>query len=177
MELLILALFGWACAAIASSRGRSVVAWFILGCLLHVFALVLVLVLPDVAAQEENDSTLRDENRRLRERLRKDRQVADRRFREVDERLSVHDRALGVDTVPRLPESPAPFTGPARDRVLAQTWHWSDGRTPFGPIDGDELLELFDRREITVATLVWTPGMAEWRRLADVPELRQAIGA
>ena len=48
MEFLLLLwrLFGIVCAVVASQKGRSGVGWFFVGCLLGIFGLIWVLVLP-----------------------------------------------------------------------------------------------------------------------------------
>ena len=77
IQLISGALFGTICAILAHGRGRSAVGWFFLGFFFGCFALVLLLVLPDLRLQEEKERALRRENRLLREQLRKDRMVAD----------------------------------------------------------------------------------------------------
>ncbi len=41
-----------------------------------------------------------------------------------------------------------------------------------GPVSEDELLGAFATGDLVLETLVWTPGLKEWRRAADLPELR-----
>jgi hypothetical protein len=48
--------------------------------------------------QRNRELRIKNENRRLRERLRKDRMIADRRYRQVNRRVGAHDRVLGVET-------------------------------------------------------------------------------
>lgn len=49
MEIIVIGLvFGVICALIASSRGRSALGWFVLGCLFSIFALLLVALLPSL---------------------------------------------------------------------------------------------------------------------------------
>src|SRR5687767_4831017 len=99
IQLLIGAAVGTACALIAHARGRSAVGWFFIGMFGPCFiGLILVLVLPDLKIEQERQRRLADENRRLREKLKKDRMVADERHAELNRRLQVHDVALGVDT-------------------------------------------------------------------------------
>src|SRR5262245_27480292 len=105
VNLIVAVTMGTVCALIANSRGRSAVGWFFIGMLpgvLCIFGgflgLILVLVLPDLKVQQERERRLADENRRLRERLRKDRIVADQRHAEISRRVVAHDVALGVDT-------------------------------------------------------------------------------
>ena len=46
MFLLLWIVCGFACGAIASSKGRSAVGWFLLGCLFSVFTLIVIACLP-----------------------------------------------------------------------------------------------------------------------------------
>ena len=89
---------GLLCALIASGRGRSAALWFVFGFFLNCFAVVLVLVLPDLNEERERYERLTTENRRLKEQHRKERQVAERRHAATQRRIDVHDRALESDT-------------------------------------------------------------------------------
>lgn len=102
--LILNIVFGGICAVIANGRGRSGVAWFLLGFFLGCLALIILLVIPDLRVEQERHSRVARENRRLREQLRKDRMVADARHEDAQRRLQAHDRALGVDTSPARPD-------------------------------------------------------------------------
>jgi hypothetical protein len=183
----IMAAVGTACALIAHHRGRSAVAWFFIGalpCSLGIFGLILVLVLPDLKVQEERERRLADENRRLREKLRKDRMVADERHGEIARRLGAHDVALGVDTggaVAALPagatRAPSPETppDPASSELRAASWFWAHGTTRQGPVDFGALQSLWREGRLTTETLVWRKGMAQWVAVRDVPLLEDAL--
>jgi hypothetical protein len=103
MGLIILLVFGIICALIANSKGRSAVGWFFLGVFFHIFTLIVVLIVSDLKAQEQRFSELERENSRLRERVRRDRIVANRQFSQIDSRLRAHDRVLNLDTA-NVPE-------------------------------------------------------------------------
>ena len=127
-NLVIMVAFGAACAGIAHSRGRSAVGWFFIGVLAGCIGLIILLVLPNVKLEQERHDQLRRENRRLRERMRKERQVSDQRHAAVEHRLGVHDEAIGIDTSraeqqhlapggapdPAPPPPPPPPPGPPR---------------------------------------------------------------
>ena len=89
-------IFGAICAGIASGRGRNVAGWFFVGMALDCLGLVLVLVLPNLKVLEAEKQRAEQENRRLREQLAKERQVADQRHGHVERRLGAHDQALGA---------------------------------------------------------------------------------
>lgn len=163
-------LFAVACAVIAASRGRSAVGWFFLGLFLSCIALVLVLVLPDLKQQEERQERQNLENRRLREQLAKERQVADQRHGNVARRLGVHDQALGVDTAdaPAIAEP----TGAPPALPHAPTWFYARGKERMGPVAIETIRHLLHARAIDANTLVWREGMADWAALGAVEEFR-----
>lgn len=184
VQLVVSLLFGAIVAMIATKRGRSGIAWFLLGALFNCFALILVLVLPDLKVQEERARRLELENRRLRERLRKDRQVADQRHAEAARRLAVHDRALALDTSGELaePDSGAALPPPLAEEAAAEPerweelgWHYVDDGRAVGPIEFPDLRRLWRSGEIGGSTLVWNEELEDWRALRDVPALEEGL--
>lgn len=53
-------------------------------------------------------------------------------------------------------------------------WYYSDGSTRSGPVDFNALVSMLATGQIGPNTLVWRPGLNEWRRASDVPELQAA---
>ena len=177
-NLIIMAVFGAICAAIAHDRGRSAVGWFFIGAFTNCIGLILLLVLPNVKEQEAQQSRMRNENRRLRERLRKERMVSDERHAETAQRLQVHDEALGVDTARasanidagRPPEpTPAPILDDGID------WYYLEGQNRVGPVTIVDMHRLWSERRISTETLVWSAAMADWAALNTVASLRKAF--
>ena len=182
---------GVACALIANSRGRSAVGWFFIGALVPCFVgLILVLVLPDLKVDQERTRRLADENRRLRERLRKDRIVADQRHAEITRRVSAHDVALGVDTATAMPAAlpgAAPADGYAANadsagvdsavssELRGSAWYWAQGLNRQGPSNFEALQSRWQSGEVTTETLVWRKGMPKWTALRDVPGLEETL--
>ena len=182
IQLVVMAAMGTACALIANSRGRSPVGWFFVGLLAGCIGLILILVLPDLKVQQERERRLADENRRLREKLKKDRMVADERHAEITRRVGAHDVALGVDTaqpsMAALPGADAPPSAPGGDSGLrAAHWYWAQGLNRQGPIDFFKLLRLWGEGSITPETLVWSKGMPKWIAVRDVPGLQETLDA
>lgn len=161
--------FGIVCAFLASGRGRSPVGWFFLGLFLSCIALVLLLVLPDLKVQEEQQRRHHLETRRLREQLAKERQVADQRHNQVERRLGVHDQALGVDTseTPQLGNAPPP--PPLPDGTQ---WFYARGKERMGPVSIETIRHLLQAKAIDRHTLVWREGMADWAAAGATDEFR-----
>lgn len=168
--------FGIICALIANGRGRSGLGWFFIGLFFQCLALIALLVIPDLNVQSEHDRTRRDEVRRLKEQIKKERYVADERHIAARTRLEAHDRALGVDTSEadrRLvdagmapPPLPAPATPPPD--VL---WFYASGGERHGPLPDVEMRQLLQDREVGADALVWRQGMSDWLPVRDVEEL------
>lgn len=52
-------------------------------------------------------------------------------------------------------------------------WYFADGQERQGPLSADEMRQRFQRGEITLATLVWREGFAQWAPLSEaVDELQ-----
>jgi len=173
-SLVVRLLFGVCCGMLASSRGRSGVGWGILGFLFVCLPLGLLLLLNDLTVEEDRHRKLRRENLRLREQLKKDRAVADARQASTEQRLTAHDRALGLDTAPASLDGPEQDVPPlllAEDLVDAQWYYLDQEREQRGPIPLDELAGHWRGGEIDGSTLVWTRSFEEWTPLADVPGL------
>lgn len=98
--VLIRGVFGAIAALIASNKGRSGVAWFIIGFLLGLLGLIIALVVGDLKKASARRNRLQRENRRLREQIRSNRSRDDRRNQQLDRRVDAHDRVRGIDTAP-----------------------------------------------------------------------------
>ena len=191
IQLIIWGVFGVACAMIASSKGRSGVAWFFIGLISGCIGLIIVLVLPNLKEEQERHARLQRENRRLRERQRKDRQVADRRQSQTEQRLGLHDQALDIDTSRQLesesPEllsqgggsqRPPPFKSPNPPQK-AETKRWfyriDDYSDEQGPLSDRQIINLVKSNEINRDTAIWRDPWPEWRTLGDVPWLMSKL--
>lgn len=182
IQLAVGVVMGAICAVAAQNRGRSAVGWFFVGFLTGCIGVILVFVLPDQKVQQERERRLADENRRLREQVRKDRMVADRRHGDLQRRLAAHDAAIGIDTAgseaQALPSSAAPMAGAsgAAD-VRSVPWHYVDSGQRRGPVPFPQLRLLWGTGKVAGTTLVWTGGMANWQAIDDLDDLRVALDA
>jgi len=181
LNIVIMAVFGAICAAIAHDRGRSPIGWFFVGAFFSCLGLILLLVLPNVKQQEAQQSRMRSENKRLRERLRKERMVSDERHAATNQRLAVHDEALGVDTLGpgethEAIDSGAP-TAPRPPVDDGTEWYYLEGQSRIGPVRLVDMQRLWGERRISTETLVWSVDMSDWAALRTVESLRKALGA
>ena len=180
VQLLILFIVGLIVALIANHRGRDPYGWFLFGVFFSFLALVLVVVLPDLKKQQEREQRLMDENRRLREQLRKDRMMADSRHLEVRRRLEAHDSALAMDTgtaasaaLPHRASEESP--GPEIPDPRSTQWWYVQEEMRKGPFGFERLRTLWEEGEIGLPTRVWTKGMPDWARIEALPHLLEAF--
>src|SRR4051794_22604337 len=98
ITILVRVVFGAACAAVAHSKGRSTVGWFIGGFFIACIGLVILLCLPNLKEVAEKERIQDDVNRRLREQLRQEQMKVEALRAHTAARLDAHDEALGVNT-------------------------------------------------------------------------------
>lgn len=185
-------IFGVICALVADSRGRSALGWFFIGFLFSCFGLVLLLVLPDEDQTRQRREHAEREAQRLREVVRKDREVADRRSEETSRRLDAHDRAIGLDTRGPTPVElteeqaralgdPSPPPIPRALSVTQASWFYledtDEERVQRGPVAFVRLRELFERGEVDGTTLVWREGMGDWAPVDELRDLSDGLRA
>ena len=185
-------LFGAICATVADNRGRSQLGWFVGGFFFSIPALILVAVLPNRKHTEQRHRAHAKVSSRLRERMRHDRSVSDRRFGDLERRLEAHDVALGLDTKPRSSSAFLEGTAPPglpgggtarRSQGLdsgtgsERVWYFSNDSRSRSAAPAYQLRSLYKDGRINGGTLVWTDGMGDWRTLSEVPELEEALRA
>jgi len=166
--IVVYGVFGVICAVMAPGRGRSAVAWFFIGVATQCLGIILLLLLPNLKLEEQKQRRHDEETRRLREQLKKERQVADDRHATHRARIDVHDRALGVDTSaaespPLLSGAPPPLPAPAEP-----TWFYALGGQQAGPVTAADLRGLLRDGTLDAASLVWREGLAEWTPIGKV---------
>jgi hypothetical protein len=184
MEYLIIGgIAGVICACVAPTKGRSPIAWFLIGFLFPLIGIILVLVLSNLKEERRSREHAAAERRRLQEQLRQER-MKNESFRQyAGQRLDAHDRSLGVDTraagalaggatvpPPALPEAGAAPLPAARDGT---PWFYEFQGRHRGPVPAARLSELARAGTIGPDTLVWREGDAGWRPMSQVPELHE----
>jgi hypothetical protein len=143
--------------------------------------LSLVLVLPDLKKQQAQFDKLREQNRMLRERLDKERMVADQRHMETAGRLRAHDRVLGVDTAPaaespqRIGAGAPPPPAPEAGHLASRQWYYAIDSQERGPLEIDALRSLWLAGKLRPDTLVWAKGMEQWTQVQAVPGLSEVL--
>ncbi len=167
--------FGIVCAVMAPGRGRSPVAWFFIGVATQCLGIILLLLLPNLKLEEEKQRRRNEETRRLREQLKKERQIADERHEGHRARLGAHDRALGLDTSsaespPLLAAAPPPLPAGAAGQP-EPLWFYAQGNQQLGPVPASMLRTMWLEQRIDDRALVWREGMANWTPLSDVKDL------
>ena len=98
MAFVFLLLCGAITAAVAQSKGRNPLGWFLIGFFFHIFGLILVAVVSSPAALKEWQVRERTERNLLREQLRQERMKSAAFQEHARRRLDTHDDALGLDT-------------------------------------------------------------------------------
>lgn len=174
LVVVVYAVFGLVCALLAPRRGRSPVAWFFIGVATQCIGIVLLLCLPNLKLEEERQRQRADETRRLREQLKKERQIADERHEAHRQRLGAHDRALGLDTGSAEParlleRAPPPLPGGPEP-----LWFYAEGGRQIGPVTAAALRAMWRDRQVDERTLVWCEGLSNWVALADAKDLLAA---
>ena len=78
---------------------------------------------------------------------------------------------------PVPPPLPVPPPAPAPQPAEVPEWFYGANGQALGPFTVGYLRDLAARSEISLDTPVWKQGMANWARLADVPELASVVAA
>ena len=168
------------CGVLASSKGRSVPAWVLLGLLFGLIPLIILACLSNLTEQAERDAHIAEENRRLREQLRQERIKSESFRQHATARLDAHDQHLGLDTraagpallggEPAAGQLGAGAPNPAQmgaETGQARWYYGREGRT-IGPVKASEIEELIRLQIITEQTLLWSEDMADWRAAGEV---------
>jgi hypothetical protein len=184
MEFLIIYLvFGGICAALADSKGRSAVGWFFIGVFFSCFALIILLVLPNLKEQKAKEERLEEENRRIREQVRQEQLRLENFRQQTNTRLERHDQVLQINTNPNV-QSPiglsnAPGSPPALPNSSQDDqrpiWFYVKGSNRCGPVSASAVRALLAGGEVNAESLFWRSGMPEWTAGRNIPEIRSLL--
>lgn len=173
----IYGVFGIVCAVVAPGRGRSAVGWFFIGVFTQCIGVILIFLLPNLKLEEEKRRRHAEETRKLREQLKKERQVSDDRHDRSRGRLGAHDRALGIDTssaeMPQIDggSEPPRLPPPGALPIAEEMWFYSDAGKQQGPVPASRLRQLWVDRRIDDSALVWREGMTDWVPISKAVDL------
>jgi len=70
-------------------------------------------------------------------------------------------------------DSPVATAPPVARAAVDANWYYLDGQTKVGPQSFEAVEHLLRSGELDDDTLVWAPGMEDWRRARDVDELSE----
>lgn len=184
MEFLIIYLvFGGICAALADSKGRSAVGWFFIGVFFSCFALIILLVLPNLKEQKAKEDRLEEENRRIREQVRQEQLRLESFRQQTNTRLERHDQVLQINTNPNMQSpiglgnvagSPPALPNGSQDDQRP-IWFYVKGSNRCGPLSIGAVRALLAGGEVNAESLFWRTGMPEWTAGRNVPEIRSLL--
>jgi hypothetical protein len=187
IQLIIMGTMGTICSFVAPTRGRSALGWFFIGFFFSCLGLIVLLVIPDLKKLEAEKQRMLAENRRLREQVKLNREVADRQHEAVASRLKAHDRALGVDTsqAPEAqmtsgenapPAAPPPLRNDGLSNAFAsKQWYFVDEAGTQGPVTFKILRSVWKSGEFPAHYYVRSADMTEWSTIEKIPGLREAL--
>jgi len=151
------------CGAIASSKGRNVIGWVVLGFFFNLTAVIIVACLSNLKEQREKERHAAEENRRLREQLRQ-LQIKDESFRQhAAARLDAHDEHLQLDTRTLGASLPSAAAIPPQLASGGKAWYYDGGGKTCGPVSQAEMLTLIGQNQIRRETMVWAEHLTEWQ--------------
>ncbi|MCC5847386.1 MAG: hypothetical protein JJU29_04755 [Verrucomicrobia bacterium] len=89
--ILMSILSGFLCTLIAAGKGRSILVWFVIGFFFSLFALVIIICLPDLHAENAARTARQMEVSDLRELLKQERMKNEELQRLVAQQPDAHD--------------------------------------------------------------------------------------
>lgn len=142
LTMILWILMGIATSYIANQRGRDPYIWFALGMFFGVLALLTLVLLPQVKAEElEKDE--------------RNKEIVERREKQMEEQER-------IENAPDLePQS-----------IETKEWFYLDKeRQQHGPLSFYVINELWEGGTVNSQTYVWTEGMPEWKRVQEISDL------
>ncbi|MBN1441611.1 MAG: DUF4339 domain-containing protein [Planctomycetes bacterium] len=186
VQLLVMVAFGVAAALIAAHKGRNPIGWFFVGFFVTCIGLIIVLCMSNLKEEEARWRHAENERRRLREQLKQERLKNEAFQGHVRSRLDVHDEALGMNTrmiagaeaeaAPPAEIAPPLAAGsPEPPSFRYRQWFVDHGDHHEKPVGFPQLKALYETGQVNETNLVWSAGMKDWMRIADVPGLLEEL--
>lgn len=158
---------GAICAALAKSRGRNPIGWFVAGGLTFGAGIVAVLVLPDVKKQQAMQQRLDDEANRVQEGLERERRVA----------FARHPDNLSAGTGAEASNATAAESEDSELHMHYQDsdWFHDNQGECLGPMPFETLHLTWLSESIDGQTMVWRKGMDVWVAIDDLDGMTTAL--
>ena len=201
MVLITLIILGVIAAAIASAKGRSVIAWFFIGFFFGLLGVIIILCISNLKKEKAERAQTELENRRLREQVHQERVKAESFRQHAAKRLDIHDQHLAIDTRDALPALPvarepdllegaaqppdgvagaAPYSvigdgpggQPSPPQSAVRHWRYVFEGEASDPISEPRLLAMLRSGELEASSLVWTEDLGDWKAVSDVKALK-----
>lgn len=135
-------------AYFASKRGRSPIAWFIIGFLFGLIGLIVLFIMPKRIVEEEI----------------------------VEETETPQQQVEATTTEESLPEEEK--VDGLDGNMLYQEWYYlNEKHEQQGPVSFEDLTELLQNGTFSEMTYVWTEGWTDWHRVKEYIELKCKLKA
>jgi GYF domain 2 len=147
LTMVLWTLIGIATSYIANRKGRDPYIWFALGAFFGILAMLALVLLPPVKSEKELEQDERNK------------EIVERREKQMEEQEK-------IENAPNLePQS-----------IETKEWFYLDNeRKQQGPLSFYVINELWEGGSLTPQTYVWTEGMPEWKRVQEIPDLRDIL--
>jgi len=197
IQVVVRVVCGVIAAAIASSKGRNVFGWFVIGFLITCIGIIIVAVLSNLKQDQAYREHAERERHRLREQLRQEQLKSEALRRYSMARLDAHDGALGMDTrsIDALPSAQPVGQLPNTAGVSSSgqltdgsqlsaggsgasqaAWYYENSGEVMGPTSETEIQRMLQSGQITAETLVWAEGLADWAPAGEIGRFRPMTG-
>lgn len=146
LSFILLLLIASFTAYYANRKGRSPVAWFVIGILLGIFAPLILLFFPAVK-NEQRDKELPT--------------------------MTVSNPDPSLEQVPKPVLTEAELK---HQEEADKLWYYLDqNHEQIGPVSIIALRELWKRGKLEINNYVWSDGMEEWKKIDNLPELKDSL--
>lgn len=81
-----------------------------------------------------------------------------------------------VEKKPHSPPAKPLLLKPQQSDAWLKMWYYLDpGHSQQGPFEFPDLIKTWKQKGISEASYIWGEGMQEWKRLAELPDLKKEI--
>lgn len=137
---------GWITSHFAQQRGRDPLIWFFAGMFLGLIGLLLLFLLPAVSEEQEKSENV-----------------------SFDREETTTGSSSQTVEIQQEPISVKP------EYTLHEWYYLDQERRQQGPLPFDKLKKQWTDEKITPLTYVWSQGMESWKKIEELPDLRNAL--